>query len=110
MRTKALNIAFPLILIANLLFSQVVVNLLHDPHDFHQQATELQKEGKSALQKHGEHCKICSLDILFNLLPSPSHNLDATICAPAPLLYSHVDAEQAVISFFRDRAPPVAIF
>lgn len=108
-----MNIAFPIILIANLLFGQVIVNLLHDAHDFHQPVTELQKElhqqGKSTLQKHGEHCKICSLDILFNLLPASSQDIESFF-ATETVIYSHIAAEQANISFLHGRAPPITIF
>jgi hypothetical protein len=101
-------------LIANLLFSQVVINLLHDPHDFHQPVSELQqelhKQGKATVQEHGEHCKVCSLDILFNILPNPSTILDFSVPKVAAVIYAHVEAGQSVLSFSKDRAPPILVF
>ena len=105
MRKKVIQITFPFILIANLLFSQIVVNLLHDRHDFHEPIVELQKG--ASIQKHGEHCKICSLDILFNLLVNPSTKINALPVKDTLIVPLVVDVRTTLISFSQDRAPPV---
>jgi hypothetical protein len=106
LKKKALHIAFRFLLIANLLFSQFAVNLFHDRHDVHEQSLELQT-GESALQKHGEHCKVCSLDIVFNLLAHSTIQLkDPTTGIAQPLSFN-VEEELTSFSFSQDRAPPI---
>ncbi len=105
MKSKALHIAFRFLLIANLLFSQFAVNLFHDRHDVHEPAIELQK-GQSAVQKHGEHCKVCSLDIVFNLLANPFNQLESPQqLSNQPTAFS-VTVKLILVSFSQDRAPP----
>jgi len=106
LKKKALHIAFRFLLIANLLFSQFAVNLFHDRHDVHEPSIELQK-GESAIQKHGEHCKVCSLDIVFNLLSDPIILLqDPSLGIDQPTSLN-VEAEPISFSFSQDRAPPI---
>jgi hypothetical protein len=101
------HIAIPLLLIANLLFSQAVVNLLHDPHNFHQPVTQLQKAGKTTIQQHQEHCKVCSLDIVLTFVTHPAVYFQFSIQQTAPLFYVYSNVAQTLVSSCKDRAPPV---
>lgn len=105
---KQIHTALLLFLIGNLLFSQIIVSLLHDRHDAHKPTVEL-GVGKWAVQEHGEHCKVCSLDIIFNLYnaclhPSKSGKqkniFDGLVASNAELI---------LISFCQDRAPPILL-
>jgi hypothetical protein len=72
----------------------------------HEPAIELQK-GESALQKHGEHCKVCSLDIAFNLLTDPFIQLESPRQETKQTTALNVEVELISVSFSQDRAPPV---
>ncbi|MEK6781398.1 MAG: hypothetical protein AABY93_06810 [Bacteroidota bacterium] len=105
MKKKYLHIIISYFLVANVLLGQIVINLLHDRHDFHE--TVLKSE--TSLVTHGEHCKICSLDLLFNLLINPvaRHNV-----VPEEILlltFLSVDVKQIQVSFSQNRAPPIFI-
>jgi len=106
LRRRITHIVFPFALTANLLFSQFVVNLFHDRHDVHEPAIELQK-GESALQKHEEHCKVCSLDIVFNLLADPFIQLESPSQESIQTTAFNVEVELISVSFSQDRAPPI---
>jgi hypothetical protein len=93
------------LLIVNLLFSQFAVNLFHDRHDVHEPAIELEK-GQSAVQKHGEHCKVCSLDIVFNLLANPFRQLESPQQQSSQPTIFNVAVKLISVSFSQDRAPP----
>ena len=106
LKRKTLHITFRLLLNANLLFSQFAINMFHDRHDVHEPAIELQK-GESALQKHGEHCKVCSLDIVFNLLTDPFIQLESPPQETIQTTAFNVAVELISVSFSQGRAPPV---
>ena len=72
----------------------------------HEPAVELQK-GESALQKHGEHCKVCSLDIVFNLLADPFIQPESSPQEITKTSAFNVEVELLSVSFSQDRAPPV---
>jgi hypothetical protein len=50
-----------------LLFNQVGLNFFHDSHEAHAYYTAA-KKGQTMLLKHGEHCQVCSLEVLFNVV------------------------------------------
>jgi hypothetical protein len=102
---KLIHTTLSCFLIANLLFGQLVVNLLHDRHDAHEPTVEL-GAGKTAIQKHGEHCKVCSLDIIFNLYSGSSYQSKSD--AQRDIFTGSIadNAELIHISFCKDRAPP----
>jgi len=108
LRKRALHIVFPVVLIANLLFSQVAINLLHDNHTYGKPAVELQKV-KASVQKHTERCKVCSLDIIFNLFYNPSAHFDTILSKDTLIVFSDADLIHLPASFTQDRAPPVFI-
>jgi len=108
LRKRALHIVFPVVLIANLLFSQVAINLLHDNHTFGKPAVELQKD-QTSIQKYAERCKVCSLDIIFNLFYNPSAHFDTILSKDTLIVFSDADVIHLPVSFTQDRAPPVFI-
>jgi hypothetical protein len=96
------------LLIANLLFSQVAVNLLHNDHPRQRSFTDV-KNGCVQSKAAVKHCKVCSLDIVFNLLFEPASIHDVT---PVPAILNCVynrDAQLAVTHFLWGRAPPVSL-
>jgi hypothetical protein len=104
LRKKKQHIAIATLLLSSLLFGQLVVNLLHDRHDYHEVVSHSQNG--DSLQKHGEHCKVCSLDVLSNLLFS---ELDA------PATHQHKNSFHSFsktnellvfVSYSQGRAPP----
>lgn len=89
---------------SSLLFNQVALNFFHDKHDAHEafQAPTT----KAQLVKHGEHCKICSIDTLFNLFfESPtlftSHRVDADL-----VVFFNDSVKFISVSLYQNRAPP----
>jgi hypothetical protein len=108
-RKRALHIIFPVVLIANLLFSQVAINLLHDNHTFGKPTIELQKN-QASIQKYTERCKVCSLDIIFNLFYNPSASFDILLAKDTLVIFSDADVIHLPVSFTQDRAPPVFIY
>ena len=50
-------------LLASLLFTQVGGGYFHNKHDAHKH-TNLLAAGEYAIQEHGEHCKLCAIDLI----------------------------------------------
>jgi hypothetical protein len=100
------NIVF-IILGAALLFNQVGLNFFHDRHDAHEFFAGVQKH-QTILLKHGEHCQVCSLEVLFNIV------LPVETQIPQPPVVC--DFEEAIFSepvfiflaLSQGRAPPFA--
>lgn len=94
------------ILIGALLFGQVGVGYLHDPHTAHETPAAVNDIHKT-FQKHGEHCKVCSVDLFVNMLAadntlSVSHAFQNGQGAYRPESPQHNNTSRV-----RDRAPPV---
>lgn len=94
------------LLVALLLFNQAGVNYMHDTHDAH--AAISGDRSKGVILPHGDHCKICSIDVLFNLyfsVPSeyqvPRHEVSVYLSRPTaqPI---------RVVTLARNKAPPAA--
>jgi hypothetical protein len=105
LKKTALHIILPLILISNLLFSQVGINLLHTNH-FSKSGIALSK-GQTSVHKHVEHCKVCALDILFNLFYTPSSPTTVASVADSFIVSIVVEARIIFVSFSQGRAPPI---
>jgi hypothetical protein len=92
---------------AALLFNQVGLNFFHDRHDAHEYF-EAAKKNQTMLLHHGEHCQVCSLEVLFNVV------LPVSVELPQPVAVSEFAEKtlpQPVIVFTalsQGRAPPVA--
>ncbi|MBI3483084.1 MAG: hypothetical protein HY015_08955 [Bacteroidetes bacterium] len=111
MKSRIINIVSSAFLIGTLLFAQIGVNFFHRNHDVHENksVTAPLKGGTAGVQKHDEHCKVCSIDF-FN------HAFISTILVFAVSLFPSdykeqlsVSAEHNFISFAHGRAPPVSL-
>jgi hypothetical protein len=69
-------------LTAGLLFSQIGAGYFHNKHDAHKN-THILPVGKFAIQQHGEHCKLCAIDLITlyheALQISPNEEPDGSI-------------------------------
>ncbi|MEJ0033546.1 MAG: hypothetical protein WDO15_25835 [Bacteroidota bacterium] len=67
MKKRRLYTAAWIVLTSALLFNQVGLHFFHDKHDAHEFFEATQKN-KTLLLNHGEHCQVCSLEVLFNVV------------------------------------------
>ncbi|MBS1681931.1 MAG: hypothetical protein JST48_09480 [Bacteroidetes bacterium] len=95
-------------LIGALCFAQIGVNFFHRNHEVHQNKsiTAPLKGDRAAVQKHGEHCKVCAIDF-FNHSFVGSESIHFVL----PLFnlnqyQAHVAHELTYSSFAQSRAPP----
>jgi hypothetical protein len=107
LKKKALHTIVSILLIANLLFSQVGLNFFHSRDTEQHEAFAGIEQAQSTVHNHSEHCKVCSLDILFNLLIQPTTPLRVLRLKTSPIVILSVDANRIPVSFAQDRAPPV---
>jgi hypothetical protein len=103
-RKPGIHIALISFLAFSLLFNQVALNFFHDKHNAH---GSYRGEGHQAhYNKHGEHCKVCSLDTLFHpYFEAPpefyfSQSMESFFAIPV------VARVAASVDFTRDRSPP----
>lgn len=102
MKKGKFHFAGAYLLIGGLLFSQLAVNLFHDGHNFH----EILSKKTESVQKHSDHCKICSIDVLVNLeLVNPTElaNHLTAVVANAP---TRAMSSFASLALSKGRAPP----
>jgi hypothetical protein len=111
LKSKSLHIITSVFLIGSLLFAQVAVNFFHHNHDVHQlkSVSVPLKDGAAGVQKHDEHCKVCSIDF-FNHAFIPS----ALLTFDHPIFSSHkvrfdFHIERIVVSYSQGRAPPASV-
>ena len=94
-------------LACNLLFNQVALNFFHNKHDAHK-SYKLQSD-QAQLNSHGEHCKICGLDTLFQLYfePAPVFHFyhPGEIVIPIPVFAQVIISDDPI----NGRAPPFLI-
>lgn len=95
------------LLIGSILFGQIGVDFMHDPHNAHEKTVKLDGPHKT-IQKHGEHCKVCSIDLFINLFvendtTTPSREMSSTTIATDPFNHGFVFSTPT-----RGRAPPLA--
>jgi hypothetical protein len=94
------------ILGAALLFNQVGLNFLHDRHDAHEFFSAAQKN-QTILLNHGDHCQVCSLEVLFHVVLPVTTEVPQLTCVSE---FSEGIFPQPVIvfpAFAQGRAPPV---
>jgi uncharacterized protein YuzE len=90
-------------LIVALAFGQVGVNFLHNRHDAHETVIDLDH---TVLVKHGEHCKVCAIDLVHQILaPDLSIELAQTE-APLAVVFYHTSFKSFSQPLTKDRAPP----
>jgi hypothetical protein len=92
------------VVLAGLLFSQAGAGYFHSEHDAHRN-TQILGAGQFALQEHGEHCNLCSIDLiqLFRescALPSTVEVEETALITLAP------GTPVTFTDFTRDRSPP----
>jgi len=109
LKLRILHIASSVFLIGTLLFAQIGVNFFHNNHDVHQNKsiTAPLKAGKASVQKHDEHCKVCSIDF-FNHAFVASTLFFADYLFAADRVKTAISyVEHTFISFSHGRAPPI---
>ncbi len=109
LKSRILYIASSAFLIGTLLFAQIGVNFFHNNHDVHQNKsiTAPLKAGDAGVQKHDEHCKVCSIDF-FNhafVASTPFFTTDLFTAHQENAVVYQV--ESTLVSFSQGRAPPV---
>lgn len=110
LKSRILHIISSVFLISTLLFAQVAVNFFHRNHDVHENKsiTAPLKDGAAGVQKHDEHCKVCSVDFfnhafVGNDLILTDHSFSSIYKKQIIDLKSH-----AFVSFSQGRAPPLS--
>lgn len=94
-----------MLLSSALLFNQVGLHFFHDRHDAHEYF-EAAKKNQSMLLNHGEHCQVCSLEILFHVVLPVSTEVPLQVFVTE---FNAQDCSGNVFIFFdrpRGRAPP----
>jgi hypothetical protein len=95
--------AVALMLMIALSFGQLGVNFLHNKHDAHESVVDFDH---TVLVKHGEHCKICAVDLAHEILaPALCIALAQTeTTTPVVLDYTSLISFSQLLT--KDRAPP----
>ncbi len=111
LKLRALHIVSSVFLIGTLLFAQVAVNFFHNNHDVHQlkSVTTPLKDGAAGVQKHDEHCKVCSIDFfnhafINSTLLFVDHPVFITYNVPF-----NFNIERITIPYSQGRAPPFSL-
>ncbi len=107
-KRKIVYRALSLSLVAVLLFSQVALNFFHD-HQGYRFRAGLEQQNKTTLQKHVQHCKVCSLEIMSGLFFQPVVQPTEQIFIKTEGHESVTDLACSFTAFTQGRAPPVAI-
>lgn len=104
-RISAKQLLISFLLAASLLFNQAGINFLHDTHDAHQ--TILADPSEDILLPHGEHCRVCSIDVVCHLFIALQQDFDAVV--PQADVHSSVDTQSptGIVTLIRNKAPPV---
>lgn len=89
-----------------LLFSQVGLGFFHDKHDAHEHV-DWSSRDQTQLHKHGEHCKLCSIDLFSSLFVESVDRLcepvqDTSVSCPLNIGFDSISN-----SLSPGRAPPV---
>jgi hypothetical protein len=109
-KSRALHIASSVFLIGSLLFAQVGVNFFHKNHDVHQlkSVTAPLKDGAAGVQKHDEHCQVCSIDFFNNAFITESTFVFGSSAFLSPEEHFSASAELISLPYSQGRAPPVS--
>ncbi len=109
MQKNALNIVFPCLLIANLLFGQVALNFFHSKDSEQHEDFNLSHADGSRVHQHSEHCKVCALDTLFHFLKNPETDFLVPPLRDVRIFSLKVEVDIIHVSFSQGRAPPAFI-
>ena len=93
-----------LMLIVALAFGQVGVSFLHNKHDAHETVADFDH---TVLVKHGEHCKVCAIDLAHEI-SAPNLNIElAQTESTTPVVFDYTSFTFFPRPLTKDRAPPV---
>jgi len=110
LKARALQIVSSIFLIGALVFAQVVVNFFHNNHNVHQlnSVSVPLKDGAPGVQKHDEHCKVCSIDFFNHAFIPPTHvTFRHPVFNPQEVQFNF-GLERLAGSYSKGRAPPVS--
>lgn len=100
--------AAALLLAVSLLFGQMGVGWIHDPHDFHTTVSTGPSTADTLLP-HGEHCQVCMVDLFSPFFPPSAPTLTPFFAAESDqTIYIARPAETARL-ISRGRAPPALL-
>ena len=105
MKKRRLYTAAWIVLTSALLFNQVGLNFFHDKHDAHEFFEATQKN-KTLLLNHGEHCQVCSLEVLFNVVLPVNTELPQYVFARDLFQRVYPEPVFAFVALCDGRAPP----
>jgi len=110
LKSRALHIVSSAFLIGSLLFAQVAVNFFHNNHDVHQlkSVSVPLKDGAAGVQKHDEHCKVCSIDFYNHaFIPTTLLTFDRPVFNTYEVQHNF-SIERITVSYSQGRAPPAS--
>ena len=90
-----------------LLFTQTAIGFLHDKHDAHEEIEQAHRN-QTELHKHGEHCKICAIDLFHSLFIEGEFTFKTLAPSSVVVTSHHNDHKGLPIDFARGRAPPAS--
>lgn len=102
--SKTISRLFALQFTVALLLSQVGTGFFHNRHDAHQNTQKL-ATSQSAIQEHGEHCKICAIDLITLFVENADPLAETRTVADAQLP-SYEPTAIPTVNCFQGRAPP----
>lgn len=96
------------LVIITLLFGQLGVGFLHNRHDFHEKVSFSTTEHGDVLLPHGEHCKVCAIDLFHQFVTNTTWIAQEFLVANTAFVQSTSDYQLLVLFETQGRAPPVA--
>ena len=94
------------LLLGNLLFGQVAIPFFHSQHKEHSSLKDIPK-GENAITPHGEHCLVCSIDLVHGFIYQDSDFLSPQTQLANYSLSSEVSQSLVWLSYAQGRAPPL---
>ena len=94
-------------LVTGLLFSQVGAGYFHNKHDAHKN-THILASGHYAIQAHGEHCKLCAID-LFQLFSETSACCEFEESAKGVFIVNIQGNPSTPAKLLKGRSPPFIV-
>ena len=92
-----------LVLILALAFGQAGVGFFHNKHDAHEKVVDLDQ---TVLVKHGEHCKVCAVDLVHLVIAPDSGISLAEAESVVPAAFDYTLSVPYSRPLTKDRAPP----
>ncbi len=99
------RVSATLLLAVSLLFGQMGIGWIHDPHDFHT-TVSTGPSNADTLLPHGEHCQVCLLDLLSPFFPPPAATLTPFFVVEGDQAIYFARPAEATRLISRGRAPP----